>query len=151
MVVATAEGNVYAVDAGTGIPKWRFKTGDVVHASPAISDGKVYIGKLDSNFYALDAATGKEVWRFKTGEDPDTHNQVGIQSSAAVVDGMVYFGCRDSHLYALDAKTGEKKMGLWDEGIMGDRFPGGSRGQGVLCDIGLGHGVCARREKCGRI
>ncbi|HEY1580641.1 MAG TPA: PQQ-binding-like beta-propeller repeat protein [Terracidiphilus sp.] len=112
----SGDGNVYAVDAGTGRLNWKFKTGDVVHASPAISDGKVYIGSWDSNFYALDAATGKEVWRFKTGEDPDTHNQVGIQSSAAVVDGMVYFGCRDSHLYALDAKTGEK---TWAYGTKG--------------------------------
>ena len=112
----SGDGNVYALDAASGALKWKFKTGDVVHASPAIADGKVYIGSWDSNFYALDAATGKEAWRFKTGEDPDIHNQVGIQSSAAVVDGVVYFGCRDSHLYALDAKTGEKK---WAYGTKG--------------------------------
>ncbi|WP_239462066.1 PQQ-binding-like beta-propeller repeat protein [Occallatibacter savannae] len=112
----SGDGNVYALDAGSGALKWKFKTGDVVHASPAIADGKVYIGSWDSNFYALDAAMGKEVWRFKTGEDPDIHNQVGIQSSAAVVDGVVYFGCRDAHLYALDAKTGEKK---WAYGTKG--------------------------------
>jgi eukaryotic-like serine/threonine-protein kinase len=112
----SGDGNVYALDAASGSLKWKFKTGDVVHASPAIADGKVYIGSWDSNFYALDASTGREVWRFKTGEDPDIHNQVGIQSSAAVVDGMVYFGCRDSHLYALDAKTGEKK---WAYGTKG--------------------------------
>jgi len=112
----SGDGNVYALDAASGALKWKFKTGDVVHASPAISAGKVYIGSWDSNFYALDAATGKEVWRFKTGEDPDIHNQVGIQSSAAVVDGVVYFGCRDSHLYALDAKTGEKR---WAYGTKG--------------------------------
>ncbi len=81
----------------------------MVHASPALADGTLFIGSWDSYFYALDASTGKEKWRFKTGEDPDIHNQVGIQSSAAVADGVVYFGCRDSNLYALDAKTGQKK------------------------------------------
>jgi len=106
----SGDGNVYALDATTGTMKWKFKTGDVVHASPAIADGKLYIGSWDSYFYALDAATGKELWRFKTGEDPDIHNQVGIQSSAIVADGIVYFGCRDSNLYALDAATGKK---LW--------------------------------------
>src|SRR6266852_4929045 len=65
---------------------------------------------------ALDAATGKEKWRFKTGDDPDTHNQVGIQSSAAVVDGAVYFGSRDSNLYALDAGTGQKKWAFSTKG-----------------------------------
>lgn len=84
----SSDGNVYAVDANTGNLKWKFKTGDVVHATPAIANGTVYVGSWDSNFYALDAATGKEKWRFKTGEDPDIHNQVGIQSSAAVMDGM---------------------------------------------------------------
>jgi len=112
----SSDGNVYAVDANTGNLKWKFKTGDVVHATPAIANGTVYVGSWDSNFYALDAATGKEKWRFKTGEDPDIHNQVGIQSSAAVMDGMVYFGCRDSNFYALDATTGEKKWAFNNKG-----------------------------------
>ncbi len=80
----------------------------MVHASPAIANGILFIGSWDSYFYALDASTGKEKWRFKTGEDPEIYNQVGIQSSAAVMDGVVYFGCRDSNFYALDAATGQK-------------------------------------------
>lgn len=108
----SGDGNVYALDAASGAVKWKFQTGDVVHASPAIADGMLFIGSWDSYFYALDAVTGQQRWRFKTGEDGDIHNQVGIQSSAAVADGMVYFGCRDSHVYALDQKTGEKKWAL---------------------------------------
>ncbi len=105
----SGDGDIYALDAGTGTVKWKFQTGDVVHASPAIADGALFIGSWDSFFYALDAATGKEKWRFKTGEDHEISNQVGIQSSAAVMDGIVYFGCRDSNFYALDAATGEKQ------------------------------------------
>lgn len=108
--------NVYALDAASGQLKWKFTTGDVVHASPAISDGTLFIGSWDSYFYALDATTGKEKWHFKTGEDPEIHNQVGIQSSAAVADGTVYFGCRDSNLYALDAATGQKKWAFNNKG-----------------------------------
>lgn len=99
--------NIYALDAASGTLKWKFKTGDVVHASPAISDGVLYVGSWDSYFYALDASTGNVKWRFKTGEDPEIHNQVGIQSSAAVSGGMIYFGCRDSKFYALDAASGK--------------------------------------------
>jgi outer membrane protein assembly factor BamB len=108
--------NVYALDAANGQLKWKFKTGDVVHASPAIADGKLYVGSWDSYFYALDAKTGDEIWRFKTGEDPDIHNQVGIQSSAAVADGVVYFGCRDSNFYALDAATGKERWRFNNKG-----------------------------------
>jgi eukaryotic-like serine/threonine-protein kinase len=112
----SGDGNVYALDATSGSLKWKFQTGDVVHASPTVADGTVFIGSWDSYFYALDATTGKEKWRFKTGEDPEIHNQVGIQSSAAVVDGVVYFGCRDSNLYALDTATGAKKWAFNNKG-----------------------------------
>jgi eukaryotic-like serine/threonine-protein kinase len=112
----SGDGNIYSLNAASGALNWKFKTGNVVHASPAIADGVLYLGSWDTNFYALDAATGQEKWRFKTGEDADIHNQEGIQSSAAVADGMVYFGCRDSHLYALDAKTGEKKWAFSGNG-----------------------------------
>ena len=108
--------NIYALNAASGALKWKFKTGDVVHASPTIADGTLFVGSWDSYFYALDATTAKERWRFKTGEDPDIHNQVGIQSSAAVVDGVVYFGCRDSNFYALDEATGQKKWAFSNHG-----------------------------------
>ena len=105
----SGDGNVYAVDATSGELRWKFATGDVVHASPAFADGVVYVGSWDSYFYAIDAASGKEKWRFHGGEDPLIHNQVGFQSSPAVVDGTVYTGCRDSNLYAIDAATGKEK------------------------------------------
>jgi eukaryotic-like serine/threonine-protein kinase len=112
----SGDGSVYSLNAVTGTRNWKFSTGDVVHASPAIADGKLYVGSWDSYFYALDASTGKEVWRFKTGEDPDIHNQVGIQSSATISNGVVYFGCRDSNLYALDAATGQKRWAYSNKG-----------------------------------
>ena len=105
----SGDGNVYALDAQTGDLKWKFQTGDVVHASPAYADGVVFVGSWDSYFYALDARTGAEKWRFHGGEDALMHNQVGFQSSAAVVNGVVYVGCRDSNLYAIDAATGKEK------------------------------------------
>jgi outer membrane protein assembly factor BamB len=102
----SGDGNVYALDAANGTLRWKFHTGNVIHASPAVADGVLDVGSWDSYFYALDAASGRQHWRFKTGEDPKINNQVGIQSSAVVADGVVYFGCRDSHLYALDAVSG---------------------------------------------
>jgi len=107
----SGDGNVYAVDAETGVLQWKFPTGGVVHASPAVANHTVYIGSWDSYLYAIDAGTGQQKWSFKTGEDPAIHNQVGFQSSPAVVDGTVYVGCRDAHVYAIDAATGKKK---WD-------------------------------------
>jgi len=94
------------VDARSGELRWRYKTGDVVHASPAVVDGKVYVGSWDTYFYALDAKNGRLMWRFKTGEDKRAHLMMGIQGSAVVSQGAVYFGCRDANVYALDAGLG---------------------------------------------
>jgi len=107
----SGDGNVYAVDAATGLLQWKFPTKDVVHASPSIANGIVYIGSWDSRLYAIDAETGQERWSFQAGIDPAIHNQEGFQSSPAIMDGTVYVGCRDAHVYALDAATGRKK---WD-------------------------------------
>ena len=142
----SGDGNIYALDAATGTLKWKFHTGDVVHASPAIADGTLFIGSWDSYFYALDADTGKEKWRFKTGEDHDIYNQVGIQSSAAVVDGMVYFGCRDSNLYALDAATGQKKWAFNNKGSWVIASPRGARRQSLFRNFRFGHALCGGRQ-----
>jgi len=107
----SGDGNVYAVDAKTGLLQWKFATKDVVHSSPAVAAGIVYVGSWDSALYALDAESGQLKWTFEAGQDPTIHNQVGFQSSPAVVDGTVYVGCRDAHVYAIDAATGRKR---WD-------------------------------------
>jgi eukaryotic-like serine/threonine-protein kinase len=135
----SGDGNIYALDADSGALKWKFQTGDVVHASPAVVDGTVYIGSWDSYFYAIDAASGKEKWRFKTGEDADIHNQVGLQASAAVVDGVVYVGCRDSNFYAIDAKTGKKKWAYNNKGswVIGSAAVQGSTVYAGTSDTGL--------------
>ena len=142
----SGDGNVYALDAAAGTLKWKFQTGDVVHASPALADGLLFIGSWDTFFYALDAATGAERWRFKTGDDPAIHNQIGIQSSAAVANGVVYFGCRDSKLYALDARTGEKKWALDNKGswVIGSPAIKDGKVYFSTADTGLFYGVDAR-------
>jgi eukaryotic-like serine/threonine-protein kinase len=135
--------NIYALEAASGALKWKFKTGDVVHASPAISDGTLFVGSWDSYFYALDAASGKEKWRFKTGEDPEIHNQQGIQSSAAVADGVVYFGCRDSNFYAVDAATGKQRWAFSNKGSWVIASPAVLDGKVYFgtSDTGLFHGL----------
>lgn len=142
----SGDGHVYALDAASGAIRWKHATGDVVHASPAVANGVVYIGSWDSYFYALDATTGEEKWRFKTGEDPDIHNQVGIQGSAAVEDGVVYFGCRDSNFYALDAQTGEKKWSFNNKGswVIGSPAVRGGKVYFATSDTALFHALDAK-------
>ena len=106
LFIGSGDHNVYALDAATGRVRWKFTTGNVVHASPAVAGGIVYIGSWDRYMYALDEQTGALRWKFITGDDRTIYNQVGIAGSAAVANGIVYFGCRDSTFYALDARDG---------------------------------------------
>jgi hypothetical protein len=77
---------------------WNFATGSVVWSSPAVADGKVYVGSYDMKLYCLDASTGASIWSFATGG--------AVPSSPAVADGKVYVGSADKKVYALDASTG---------------------------------------------
>ena len=142
----SGDGNVYALDSGTGAVKWKFATGNVVHASPAIMDGVVFIGSWDSYFYALDAASGKEKWRFKGGEDTKIYNQVGFQASAAVADGTVYIGCRDSNFYALDAANGKQKWVFNNKGswVIGSAAVHAGRVYFSTSDSGMFYAVDAK-------
>jgi outer membrane protein assembly factor BamB len=80
---------------------WGFATEGIIHSSPAVANGVVYVGSLDRNLYAIDAMTGKEKWRFTTGNS--------VYSSPAVANGVVYVGSMDGNLYAIDGVTGKEK------------------------------------------
>src|SRR3984957_10430023 len=51
--VGSYDGNVYALDAATGVKLWSFATGGEVFSSPAVANGVVYVGSNDQNVYAL--------------------------------------------------------------------------------------------------
>jgi outer membrane protein assembly factor BamB len=82
----------------TGNILWTYTTGGAVESSPAVADGKVYVGSWDHNIYCLDAASGTLVWRYTTGDL--------VSSSPAVVNGKVYVGSYDGNIYCLDAASG---------------------------------------------
>lgn len=96
---------VYAVDAVTGQPWWRFSTAlaRIDTTPPAVVDGTVFIGTDDEagHVYARDARTGRHIWKASTGAPVSS-------SSPAVVDGVVYVG-NQKGLYALDAASGERR------------------------------------------
>ena len=68
-------------------------------SSPAVADGKVFIGSNDYNIYCLDADTGRFLWRYKTDSR--------VFSSPAVADGKVFVGSSDDNVYCLDEDNGD--------------------------------------------
>ena len=83
---------------------WEFDTARDVDASPAVVDGRVYIGSDSKKLYCLDAQTGDSIWEFKAG---------GVmRSSPAVAGGYVYAGSHDHKIYCLNAQDGSQGLGV---------------------------------------
>jgi alcohol dehydrogenase (cytochrome c) len=56
-------GWVYAVDADTGVWKWRLKSNyPILSGMTPTAGGVVFFGDIGGNFYALDAADGRKLW-----------------------------------------------------------------------------------------
>ena len=94
---------LYCLDAASGTLLWNYTT---VHSiglsSPAIADGRVYVGCDDNKLYCLDAISGAFQWTFTTGGT--------IDSSPAIASGHVYVGSEDNRLYCLNATSRNR---LW--------------------------------------
>jgi len=87
----------------TAAPLWNYTTGYLVLSSPAVVDGRVFIGSADNRTCALDQSTGAKIWEYTTGNP--------VLSSPAVVDGRVFIGSIDNKIYALNQATGAK---IWE-------------------------------------
>ena len=97
--VATHHGNLYALDADTGTPLWRFSArGPLLH-SPALAQDRVIAASMDGRVYALEAGSGKLLWARACGG--------GGFAAAPVVDGeTLYLGDRAGTFHAVELRTG---------------------------------------------
>jgi outer membrane protein assembly factor BamB len=125
--IANNPGTLFAVQAATGRTSWRLDSGRCAAASPAVSDGVVYMAflnkppcnappgtaGLDGEVVALEARTGKLRWRHRIGPS---------ETSPLVANGLVYAGDWNGYVHALSARTGRE---LW-------RFRTGGQVKGAI-------------------
>ena len=95
-----------ALMQGDGRFLWSFTTGARIKSSPAVVNGRVYIGPDDGYVYCLDANNGSLIWKSDAGGYIEAHFDAvtGIRSSPIVVDDRLYVGSLDTNLYCLDAQ-----------------------------------------------
>ncbi len=96
--IADTDGQLAAIDAGSGVPRWSFAAGGAITAAPAVTGGVVYFGAADKKLYALDAQRGMYLWSTRLSDN--------IAGSPVVAGGLLYVGGEDRTLYALEAETG---------------------------------------------
>ena len=92
--------------ASLGVPatpqgklKWQFDTDWPMFSSPAVVDGRLYLGSGDNRVVALDADTGELIWEHAVSGPVD--------SSPAVAGDSVFIGLRDGTVLSLRKENGE--------------------------------------------
>ena len=121
MYVTTPENLVYAIDAASGDPLWRYQhdlPDDLIaphrtNRGVALFGDKVFTATLDARVIALDASTGEKIW--DTSVQDNSHGYY-ITMAPLAVDGKIMVGSSGGErgirgfVVALDADTGEQ---LW--------------------------------------
>lgn len=124
LYVTTAWSKVYAFEAATGKPLWKYDPKvpgewavnaccDVVNRGVAAWEGKLYLATIDGRLIALDAKTGTPKWDVYT---IDKTKPYAITGAPRVANGRVYIGQGGSefsqrgYVSAYDAETGKQ---LW--------------------------------------
>jgi len=117
-------GYVYALDAVTGVLRWKYDPHaafeaarnpccDMVNRGVAVHRGRVYVAAVDGTLHAIDARTGRRVWRVDTITNhhmPYSSTGAPIIAGDLVVIGnsgsdMGHFGVR-GYVSAYEAATG---------------------------------------------
>lgn len=109
----------FCLNAATGEAVWRVKVDLPVWGSPAVADGRVFLGLGNGDLenraerpagalLCLRADTGAEVWRW------DVAAAVFARPAVDATRGRVYFGARDHSVYGVDIRDGKP---LWQRDL----------------------------------
>jgi outer membrane protein assembly factor BamB len=122
MVFAGDErGVLRALDAVSGKAQWEAYAAGAIFLSPALWEGRVYVGSADGRVYAFEAATGRRLWSFRAAPAErwipvygKLHSTWPVAGGVVVDDGVLYAAAGianydGTHVYALDAITGKVK------------------------------------------
>jgi outer membrane protein assembly factor BamB len=74
-----------------GKAAWTFMTRARVESSPAIADGRVFVGSNDGRFYVLNLSSGAKLWEFDAGAP--------LSASPAIANGRIVIGSQDGKLF----------------------------------------------------
>jgi outer membrane protein assembly factor BamB len=154
------DGQLHAVDAGTGRQRWSFKAGGPIRTRATVRGADLYFQADDGFLYKVGTGSGEERWRVRVVEkaierlpfDNPKSRYDRFGSDVTFAGGRLYLGTHDGRVVAIDPERGEK---AWEFGsgdsvlaapaVEGDRvFFGSFDGHVYALEAGTGSLVWKR-------
>ncbi|MBV9756617.1 MAG: PQQ-binding-like beta-propeller repeat protein [Alphaproteobacteria bacterium] len=101
--VTTGRGDVLALDAGTGVTRWRQQLGVPARSSPTIAEGRLFFVTIEQQILALAAGDGARIWSHQAST---AQTMVLGEPAPAYANGLVVAGFGSGDLLALRADSG---------------------------------------------
>ena len=99
-----ANGNFYALNAGTGREIWINNDSSPIVGTPAIVNNNVIIARNDGTLTCLNASNGAVIWKHDSPHDASGSDS--IPDGVAVGDGKIFVSKGDGKIYAINASNG---------------------------------------------
>ncbi|WP_233270511.1 PQQ-like beta-propeller repeat protein [Chachezhania sediminis] len=116
LYVSSGYGNLTALDAVSGQPRWQKKLGGTGNGTPMVSDGLVYLVSGDDTGWAVETKTGRIAWQFAGA--PSVANVLG--GPAPVIAGRyAIFAFGSGDLVAVFRQGGLRR---WSASVSGQRL-----------------------------
>lgn len=93
LYVGSGNGELHAINAGTGKPVWKSPTSQFISESPTVVDGMVFVGSAGFKFFAFDAESGEKIAEYNTSGT--------ITNAPEVAGDMIFVENGDGRIYAL--------------------------------------------------
>jgi outer membrane protein assembly factor BamB len=115
LLVGTADGTLYALDAATGEEKWRYEVGEPILGTPNLLSAPVagedagraavvVVSQSDGALHCVALADGEPIWQ--------TEGVSRCDGSPAVGDGLVVFGSCVAALHVFSAADGKLERNI---------------------------------------
>jgi len=130
----------YALDAKDGKVLWRFEsdwrsnTLNLIHGTPAVSNGVVYFGSENGWFFALNKDSGKVIWKkiiTQKERQAGSPGLVGVSTAPALGYGKIFVGTWEGKFLALSQKDGST---IWEYNYGDDGDGDGTDSSAVVAD-----------------
>jgi outer membrane protein assembly factor BamB len=137
-VVATEDGDVFALSASDGKQRWRSRVSSEVLTPPTLANGLVLVRSVDNRIFAFDEQDGKRRWVYQRA--PATL-VVRSPTGVTVVDDTAYAGFAGGKLAAIALSNGGVR---WESTVA---TPKGATELERVTDV-VGEPVVQGREVC---